>query len=158
MLFSYLYLWTVSPAQWPPAASLPPAWRPAAVALLLLASSAAMGFAHRRLQRGRGIATGVVAALLLFAAGFALDWGTHAQLSPRASAYGAAVHLVLAVEAFFGVIVFVLALFALARQFAGRLDAVRRVTFDNARLYWHYTVAQSVLGLAVVHGFPRWVG
>jgi heme/copper-type cytochrome/quinol oxidase subunit 3 len=122
---------------------------------MLLASSGAIGWANRRLASGRSVAPGIVAAVLFLVAAFALDLGSHAQLSPSASAYGAAVHLVLATEGFFGVVVIVLALFALARQFAGRLDAVRRVTFDNARLYWHYTVAQSLVGLALVHGFVR---
>ncbi len=51
----------------------------------------------------------------------------------------------------------ILALFALARRAAGKMDAVRRVTFDNARLFWQYTVLQSLAGLALVHGFPRLV-
>ena len=29
--------------------------------------------------------------------------------------------------------------------------------FDNARLLWHYVVGQNLAGLALVHGFPRWV-
>jgi hypothetical protein len=37
------------------------------------------------------------------------------------------------------------------------VDNVRRVTFDNARLFWHYTVAQTLVGLVLVHGFPRLV-
>ena len=36
-----------------------------------------------------------------------------------------------------------MALFTLARYGHGRLDRVRRATFDNTRLFWHYTVAQS---------------
>ena len=46
-------------------------------------------------------------------------------------------------------------LFVLARNAKGMVDAVRRVTFDNARLFWHYAVAQTLAGLALVHGFPR---
>jgi hypothetical protein len=61
------------------------------------------------------------------------------------------------VDGFFVAVSVVLALFALAREAAGKLDRVRRVTFDNAKLFWHYTVAQSLVGVALVHGFPRWV-
>ena len=159
VLFSYLYLWTVSPDVWPTAEQLPGLARPLIVALLLVASSAAMGLANRALKgrHGRGVTAGLVGAVLLFAGAFAVDLGSHAGVSPAASAYGAVVYLVLSMEGFFGVIVIVMALFALARQLAGRLDSVRRVTFDNARLYWHYTVVQSLLGLLVLHGFPRWV-
>jgi cytochrome c oxidase subunit I+III len=158
VLFTYLYLWTVSPRFWPAAADLPGLLRPALVVLLLVASSAAIGFANRRLAQHRSVLPGIVGAVLLFAAAFAIDLGSHPGLAPSDSAYGAAVWLVLSLEGFFGGIVIVMALFALARHVAGRLDFVRRVTFDNARLYWHYVVAQSLLGLAVLHGFPRWVG
>jgi hypothetical protein len=65
------------------------------------------------------------------------------------------VHAVLSVDGFFALVAVALALFALARHATGRLDRARRVTFDNARLFWHYTVAQSLAGLALVHGFPR---
>jgi cytochrome c oxidase subunit I+III len=45
-----------------------------------------------------------------------------------------------------------------ARYFANRLDRERRVTFENMALLYYYTVAQSLLGLALIHGFPRLVG
>ena len=48
--------------------------------------------------------------------------------------------------------------FTLARLFVGRLDRVRRVTFDNLALLWHYAVGQGLLGLLLVHGFPRLAG
>jgi cytochrome c oxidase subunit I+III len=53
---------------------------------------------------------------------------------------------------------FVMTGFVLARWFAGRLDGIRRVTFDNLSLFWHYSVGQGLLGLLLVHGFPRLVG
>jgi cytochrome c oxidase subunit I+III len=51
-----------------------------------------------------------------------------------------------------------MALFVLARSFAGRLDGVRRQTFDNTMLVWHYAVLQGLVGLALVHFFPRFSG
>jgi heme/copper-type cytochrome/quinol oxidase subunit 3 len=131
---------------------------PVIAAGLLLASSAAIGFAKRSLRRRRSLYPGLLAALILIAAAFALDLYGHRDLSPAASSYGAIVALVLSVEGFFVTVVVVLALFAAARYAAGLLDHERRVTFDNARLLWHYTVGQSVVGLALVHGFPRLVG
>jgi hypothetical protein len=59
------------------------------------------------------------------------------------------------VDGFFVAAAIALALFALARRAAGRLDRLRRVTFDNARLFWHYVVAQTLVGVLLVHGFPR---
>jgi cytochrome c oxidase subunit I+III len=38
---------------------------------------------------------------------------------------------------------------------AGRLDVRRRVVFDNLAILWLYTIGQSLLGLLLVHGFPR---
>jgi heme/copper-type cytochrome/quinol oxidase subunit 3 len=93
----------------------------------------------------------------LLVAAVAANFLAHGGLSPRESAYGAIVYAVLSIDGFFAVVVITMALFAVARRFAGRLDRNRRVTFDNARIFWHYTVAQALAGLAMVHGFPRLV-
>jgi cytochrome c oxidase subunit I+III len=46
--------------------------------------------------------------------------------------------------------------YTLARSWAGLLDAERRVTFDSTRLMWHYTAAQGLIALAIMHA-PRLV-
>ena len=51
-----------------------------------------------------------------------------------------------------------MALYLAARAFAGLVGPVRRVTFDNVRVFWFYTVAQALAGLALTHAFPRLVG
>src|SRR5690606_10197556 len=51
-VFSYLYLWTVSPAVWPDSSYLPSATWPLAAAALLLASSGLLALAGRTLSRG----------------------------------------------------------------------------------------------------------
>lgn len=48
-----------------------------------------------------------------------------------------------------------MALYLVARSVAGLVDPVRRVTFDNVRLFWFYAVAQGLAGLALTHAFPR---
>ena len=48
--------------------------------------------------------------------------------------------------------------YTIARWLAGKLDGVRRATFDNTMLFWHYTVAQGLIGLLLTHGFPRVIG
>jgi cytochrome c oxidase subunit I+III len=158
VVFSYLYLWTVSPQVWPAADRLPELVHLVVPAALYAASSAAIGLANRALDRGRSFHPGVVAAIVLFAAGFAADLYAHRALSPAQSSYGAVVYLVLSLAGFFGAVSVALALFAMARYAHGLLDRVRRVTFDNARLFWHYSVGQSLVGLALVHGFPRLAG
>jgi cytochrome c oxidase subunit I+III len=52
----------------------------------------------------------------------------------------------------------IMAGFAIARSLAGRLDRKRRVVFDNLGLLYHYTVGQGLLGLLLMHGFPRLAG
>jgi cytochrome c oxidase subunit I+III len=156
-IFSYLYLWTVSPDVWPRAEALPSLRMPLLAAALVAASSLAFGYANRRLGDGGSPVPGLAAAPILLVAGFATALVAHRGLSPTASGYGAIVHVILFLTGFFATVVVILALFALARRIAGRLDAQRRVTFDNARIFWHYVVVQSLAGLALVHGFPRLV-
>jgi cytochrome c oxidase subunit I+III len=156
-LMSYLYLWTVSPQVWPQEVL---AWSGAALsAALFAAASAALGLANRSLKRNRVFGTCLLlgAALLLLPAAVGVELYNHAELSPSASAYGAAVHLIVGLAVFYAFVSCTLVLFVLARAAKGRLSPVRRVTFDNARLLFHYTVAQSLVGLLLVHGFPRLV-
>jgi heme/copper-type cytochrome/quinol oxidase subunit 3 len=152
LLFSYLYLWTVSPHVWP--AAVPSLALALGSALLLLASSAAVAMANRRVKRD-GACWPLVPAIGLLIAALALNLFSQAAVSPRESAYGAIVYAIVSWDGFFAACATLLALFALARRRAGLLDRERRVTFDNARLFWHYTVGQSLAGLAMLHGFPR---
>ena len=153
LVFSYLYLWLVSPQVWPQ--SLPsPAW-PGVAAGALLLSSAIAGWCNRRLSTDRSIVPLWLAIPFLVAA-FVANL-VSLPTPPAQNSYGAIIHAFAVLDGFFVACATVLAVFALARERAGRLDRVRRVTFDNARLFWHYTVAQTLAGLAVVHGFPRLV-
>jgi cytochrome c oxidase subunit I+III len=154
LVASYLYLWTVSPQVWPQA--LPSVAWPAVAAALLVASSAVVALANRGVAR-TGNCLALVAALPLLVAAVVVAFLAQGDLSPRESSYGAIVYAVHSIDAFFVAVCVCLAGLAVARRMAGRLDAARRVSFDNARLFWHYTVAQSLVGLAVVHGFPRLV-
>jgi cytochrome c oxidase subunit I+III len=88
---------------------------------------------------------------------FGLELYAHRALDPAESSYGAAVQTFVAFNGACAIAVTVLAVYALARRFAGLLDRERRNVFDNARLLWHYTVVQNLAGLALIHGFPRWV-
>ena len=75
-----------------------------------------------------------------------------------ASSYGALIYVGAFLQLELVLPLIVMAGFVLARLLAGRLDGVRRVTFDNLALLWHYTVGQGLLGLLLLHGFPRLVG
>jgi heme/copper-type cytochrome/quinol oxidase subunit 3 len=100
---------------------------------------------------------GLIAAMILLVAAFAVDLYSHRGLEAGASSYGAVVYGFLSLQGFYVAALAIMALYTLARRAAGLLDRVRRSTFDNTMLLWHYTVAQSLGGLVVVHGFPRWV-
>jgi cytochrome c oxidase subunit I+III len=152
LAFSYLYLWTVSPQVWPAEG---PAHGVLAAALVAL-SSAAVAWTNRGVSRN-GDCRGLWLAIPLLVAGWALNLAAQWPLSPTESAYGAVVYTFLCVDAFFVVTALALALFALARRGAGLLDRTRRVVFDNARLFWHYSVGQTLFGIALVHAFPRLV-
>jgi cytochrome c oxidase subunit I+III len=154
-LFSYLYLWTVSPEVWP--RTLPEVGFPLITGILLVLSSAMVGWANRGVTRsGDCRALWLAVALILVSFGFHLVG--QREVSPSESAYGAIVYAILSIDGFFIATAIVLALLALARRRAGRLDRERRVSFDNARLFWHYTVAQTLAGLLMVQGFPRLAG
>jgi cytochrome c oxidase subunit I+III len=161
-IFSYLYLWTVSPQVWPHAAALPAASYPFAAGILLVLSSAAVFYASRALQENALVRTalGLLIAVGLAVAGVIQDgrglWAS--GLTPSESGYGAIVYLLFALEGFYVAVIVMMALYTVARARAHKLNGIRRVTFDNTMLFWHYTVAQSIAGLALAHLFPRLVG
>jgi cytochrome c oxidase subunit I+III len=51
--------------------------------------------------------------------------------------------------------VLLMALVAAARMIVGRTDRVRRNTFDHTKLLAWYCAAQGLVGLVLIHGFPR---
>lgn len=77
---------------------------------------------------------------------------------PESSSYAAMVYLAAALQLELVVTLVAMAFYTLARLAVGRLDGVRRVTFDSLGLLWHYSVCQGLLGLLLVHGFPRLIG
>jgi cytochrome c oxidase subunit I+III len=166
LVFTYLFLWLVSPQYWPQGGvGLPsPGW-PLGALLLYGLGSAAFIFAGRRL---RATATGrdwplrlaLLMAVPCFFGAVGLEvWGQiETGLRPERSAYGAVVFTMSAVQAFFAVVVAIMALYTLARSLAGLLNAERRATFDNTALFWHYATGQGIVALIVVHLFPRMAG
>jgi cytochrome c oxidase subunit I+III len=159
LIFSYLYVWTVAPQFWPPdGASLPSPASTATVALLLLIAAGAMFVAGNALTHSRsGFAVLVIASVGALAAALFAEiaghWGT--GLRPDASGYTALVYLASVLQLQIVGAIVVMSCLVLARLAAGRLDSRRRVTFEVLSLMTHYAVGQGLLGLAVIHGFPR---
>ncbi|HET8726377.1 MAG TPA: cytochrome c oxidase subunit I [Alphaproteobacteria bacterium] len=168
LVFSYLFLWTVSPDVWPAASgsSLPSLAWPLIGAMLLLFSSAGVAFAGRSLRSASGrrglwpmrIALLLAVPILIAASGAELYGHWQAGLRPTTSGYAAVVYAIVGLQGLFTATSVIMGLYTLARSLCGLLDGRRRVTFDNTMLFWHYTVGQSLVGLALVHLFPRLVG
>ncbi len=158
LAFAYVYLGIGG--HWPPpGAALPWAGWPALAAGGWLASSLLATGASRALRAG---AMGWF--LLLVAGGAGLLLGAialdgygllAAGLTPDRHAYDATIATVLCVQATTAITVLVMAGYSLVRAWRGLLDGTRRVTFDNTALLWHYTVAQGLAGLGLVHLVPR---
>ena len=160
-VFSYLYLWTVSPQVWPkPAQLAAPLW-PMLSALLLAASSGLIALAGRLLpvgsRRNAALVLLIAAAVVALVGASVIELIAHwrAGLRPDADAHAAMVYMASLLQLELVLALVVMAGFAIARRLAGRLNRRRRVVFDNLALLWHYTVAQGLLGLLLVHGFPR---
>lgn len=166
LLFSYLFLWTVSPHVWPAGATgLPELGWPAVSAALYLLSSLAIFVAGRALARVPDRSSAPVVILLLAAiplpsAATALEILAQQSigLEPSATSYGAAVFALASWQGFFAAVLALMGLYTIARSITGRLSAARRATFDNTQLLWHYAVVQGLTSLALVHLFPRLQG
>jgi cytochrome c oxidase subunit I+III len=163
-VFSYLYLWTVSPQVWPRPAQLPSVVWPALSGALLVFSSAAIAWLGRTLpaasRGGTAFVLLLAVAVVALCAGLAVELLAHwrAGLRPDADAHGAMVYMASVLQLQPVIALAVMAGFAIARRAAGMLHRRRRNVFDNLALLWHYAVGQGVFSLLLVHGFPRIAG
>jgi len=166
LIFSYLFLWLVNPGAWPPQGVRIPDWIwPSLSAFLYCASGALVAVASRQLRgddrrspRSVPVLIGVALPLVCGASAIDLWMQRETGLSPSAHAYGAAVYAITSLQIFFVLTTLVMGAYTIARWLAGRLDNVRRTTFDNTMLFWYYTAGQGLVALLVVHGFPRLTG
>ncbi len=162
---SYFYIWTVHPALWP-SGSLLPEWEwPALAAVLYLSSSALVVLGSRSLARTPqrsswpmrlALLLGLVLMLGGFAAQLYAPWS--AGLRPTETSYAALVYMMTCLQGFIAAVILLMALFTLARSLAGKLDGMRRSTFDNTMLFWHYMTGQGLAALALYALFPRAIG
>jgi cytochrome c oxidase subunit I+III len=155
LVFSWFFLAHGADAAWPPAGVLPSWQWPVAAALAYAAGVALLTGARRALRRSAHgwFRLALTAALAAVLAAHGLDvWGlVTAGLRPSGHAYGAMTYAVAAWQGVHMAALFVMVAYTLARSWGGLLDAQRRVTFDNTRLFLLYVVAQGLAGLALVH-------
>ena len=163
LAFSYFYIWSVSPQVWPQAAGdrLPDLGWAATTAALLAAASIALLLADWALKRGRTWQWALRATLLLAVAAlgtacfleFCAQW--QVGLRPADSSYAALVYTFTVVQGQLVAAFILMGLYTIARSMTGKLNAARRVTFDNTKCLGHYAVAQGLVGLFIVHVSPR---
>ena len=140
-------------------AELPHQAAPLHAAACLLALGAACTYAAGKvLPRSRaGFTALMLLAVLALPAALALEvtghWGS--GLRPDTSGYAALVYLASVLQLQIVAAVVIIGLYTLARLAAGRLHDARRVTFDTFALLAYYAAGQGLLGLLLVHGFPR---
>jgi cytochrome c oxidase subunit I+III len=162
-LFSYLYLWTVAPQNWPRVGERPLSPLLFLSGALLVAGSVAMTAASHALsmsvRRRNGVAVLLLIAIAAIAASLAIEITGHWQagLRPANSGYAAMLYLAAFLQLELVAAVLVMTVFVAVRVLTGRVDAERRGMVDNTGILLHYTVAQGLLGLVLVHGFPRLV-
>jgi cytochrome c oxidase subunit I+III len=160
-LFSYLYLWTVSPQVWPQtAAALPTLGWPAMSALLVLAAVIAFLMAARSLRSNRQRAhtpwlalAGAVFGAAAVAIEFWAQWQT--GIRPSDSAYAALVYANVVLNGQLLIAVLIMAGFVAARFWAGLVHRDRNASLENTSLLLYYAAAQTALGLVLIHGAPR---
>jgi cytochrome c oxidase subunit I+III len=159
-VFSYLYMWTVSPGLWPSSQALPGWLYPMLTLALLGLSSVTIAQAGRRLAATTSPAIWsaiVILAVVLLCGALAIDayafW--RSGLTPASNAYMALIALGLFLQLQLALTLVVMAGFAIARKLTGQLNSTRRVVYDNVAQLWYYTTAQGALGVILMHGFPR---
>ncbi|MGH8515796.1 MAG: cytochrome ubiquinol oxidase subunit I, partial [Gammaproteobacteria bacterium] len=161
-----LYLWTANTGAWPPAGTVLPAieWPVAGMALYVAGSAvidiAGLALARTPARSSWPLRVALVLAILIPIGGVAAQlYGTwQTGLRPDASAYGAAVYTFIALQGFFVAVIAIMGLYTLARSLCGMLNGVRRATFENTMLMWHYTTAQGIVGIAISTFFPWLTG
>ncbi|WP_173932753.1 cytochrome c oxidase subunit I [Chelativorans sp. Marseille-P2723] len=162
-VFSYFYLWVVSPDVWPPEGSpaLPHIFWPGIIGLLILGGTVLLLFARRILpapgSTSRAFPFVVALAMACFLVALTGEiWGHWASgLRPADNAYATMVYMAcfLNLQVITGCVF--LAGFTIARYFTGKLDKERRVNFESTALLTYYAAAQFLLGLVIIHVFPR---
>ena len=127
-------------------------------AAFLIVSSVCAYAASRVLAHGMKFLFAILVGIALVLTGLAPAFDAFDHLAtglrPDASAYGAIVFLFHLVQAEVTAPVLVIGCFGLARLRTGKLDHQRRAVFDNLALLLHYSVAQGLVGLVLIHGFP----
>lgn len=157
LIFSYFYIWTITPGPWPPAgADLPAVGWPGLAAALFAVSSAFIAAAGRSLERSWGFSLWMLLAIAATLAAMGAEiWGLwDGGLRPGTNAFGALTYTLFAWQGFHVAVLTIMGAYTIARRSAGLISLERRLTYDNTKLLWHYGTLQALAALATAHLFP----
>jgi cytochrome c oxidase subunit I+III len=160
LIFAGLFLWTANPGNPPPTPDGDLFLIIAAAGLALLASLAFRWGAklNRRGNRAGLIASLAVALILMPAGGAAMVLTlTAADIWPTETAYSAIYWMFASWTGFHIVTGAILLLYMVARAAAGKVDRHRRQSLQNVEAFWHFTTATALVGLAMIHLWPRMI-
>ena len=140
LLFSYYYLGSLSVNPWP--SQVPGIGLPIVNTLILLASSVAVLFAARGIQRGRkGQLTGWMAAAIalgvLFIALQVVEYGRE-KLSMTHDAYGSLFYTITGFHGAHVIVGLLMLIVVLVRSMRGHFTDARHHAVTNVALYWHF--------------------
>lgn len=159
LIFTYLFLWSSQPSEWPPGGGDPPGLvLTALISFVVLAAYVLFEAAERVNRRDERLALAALltgsALLAALGVGLGRAWLGGLGLDPTAHSYGASVY---ALIGWIGLHVAVgggMALWCLARQLAGLLNSWRCLTLRICLLWWRYTMLSAALVVLLVVGFP----
>ncbi|HEY0941050.1 MAG TPA: cbb3-type cytochrome c oxidase subunit I [Steroidobacter sp.] len=156
LVFSFYYLWTITPSGFPPASLDLPLIGSSLGALIAWAMSVgAMIVANRALRSNQTSRVTVAFVLALVTLWIAFGASLHAllgtNLRPQMHGYASTAYTMLAWQGLHAVLLTLMAGFTMVRLWLRMIDSVRRNVFDNTRIMWYYSAAQGVIALLVMH-------
>jgi cytochrome c oxidase subunit I+III len=159
MVFAFCYFWTIAPQGFPPPGlELPQLASTCLAALLWLLSALAIWSANHALARRARVALHTLLALATLLSWLALAAHLHALwaagLRPQVHAFAAVAYTIVAWQGLHVMVLTAMGGYTLARSAAHLVDATRRNTFDNTRIFWYYCVAQALVAIIVLNA-PR---
>ena len=124
---------------------------------LFAGSGALLWLAGRLIDRSWPFCLALAVAMLLLAAGTTVDLSLWLDLGvhPVENSYGASIFALGVLVASLEFALLLMAAFVLARRLTGRLDTVRRLSFDTTRLLWSFALVQAVATVLLTHLFAR---
>lgn len=161
LLFSYYYLWSVSP-EWPPGDIRPPSlWFVSIRTVALLSSSLTIWLGERSLKRGRrGGAWAWTIATILLAAFFLGGHVREFLILPTEftwsdSAYGSLYYTILNFHGAHVAVGIALWVFVLIRLGRGAYGPGDETQFSTGAIYWHFVDAVWVFVFSTIYLFPN---